>query len=256
MPQEIRFDKDRLTYAFDGAALKVERAKSHIDEIEDILSNIQAPESEPFILTRDSGGRYILKLSALGHRGRYIPVMLGDALHNLRSALDHVWTALDRELTGRESKACFPFERTRGGVKVKVEESIVFRKIPKVRELVLDKVKTYSTDGGDHVLWSLTKLNNIDKHNTLVPIIEVNQVENLMVRSGDFSMNFKNTTFQNVSNLFLSDLPVEYRCAGGIQVSAVFGSGLPVAGYSLVPTLRQMSVAVGAAINLFRREFT
>src|SRR5215470_7381865 len=78
--------------------LKVERATHHLIELR---SEIARVESGPYELVevRDEATEHLLGLSMYG-------VIIGDFVHNLRSALDHaVWKLADPPIIG---KTAFP----------------------------------------------------------------------------------------------------------------------------------------------------
>lgn len=96
-----------------------------------------------------------------------IPAMSGDVLQNLRSALDHLAYQLFRHHSGEKASArhiCFPIfddESNYLSQRGKKLEGIHPHSIA-----AIDQVKPYK--GGNDVLWRLHKLNNIDKHRTLI----------------------------------------------------------------------------------------
>src|SRR5690606_22121211 len=92
----------------------------------------------------------------------------GDALHNLRSALDVMWFAI-RHPGGpdwSDRKTQFPICEGANSF-VKALEGIE-KTFPKPAVDILNNVKPYK--GGNDGLWLLSRLNNIDKHNTLIPV--------------------------------------------------------------------------------------
>ncbi len=246
-------DTSGLPKAFHGATLKVERAENHIKELEGIIENIQVQEGEPLDITRDADGRYSLNISDLGEMGYQIPIVLGDAVHNLRAALDHVWTALDRAATGKpNSFANFPFDETRQNLVNRVDTSVVKCAFPKAGDLILDDIKTHCSEGGNHRLWSLTKLDNLDKHNMLIPTIELRKISKLFVRSGGAEMTFDDCEFGGELTLLDGPIAPEYYCRGKITINPVFPEGIAISGESVLKTLIYQSEATRNAINLFK----
>jgi hypothetical protein len=247
-------DTSGLEQAFDGATLKVGRAKRHINELEAIIESFWIGDSEALTATRDADGRYILRFPDLGEQGRQIPIILGDAIHNLRVAFDHVWTALDRAAPAKNSKfPTFPFHETRHNVIDWIDKSPVKRAFPQVKSLILDHIKPYSDAGGDHVLWSLTKLDKLDKHNILIPTIEVRKVGHVVVKSAGTTMTFTNCDIANVAALVSSDTPAEYYCYGEITIDPVFPDRLPVGGERVMQTLIYLAQATDSAIQRMRK---
>ncbi|MEO6924137.1 MAG: hypothetical protein ABI142_09955 [Bryocella sp.] len=95
-----------------------------------------------------------------------ISAMIGDAIHNLRSALDHVayqlvWVSLGRQPTGH---VYFPIADDRE--KYEVQRSRQLHGARPAAIAAVDAVTPYR--GGNDLLWQLHKLNNVDKHRVLL----------------------------------------------------------------------------------------
>jgi hypothetical protein len=94
-----------------------------------------------------------------------ISLTLGDGLHNLRCALDHIY----RQLViahGHAAGGNFPFKVDARGYKKqrqKVKQAVGTQALA-----VVDSLKPYQ--GGNELLWALHHLDTQDKHNLLVPV--------------------------------------------------------------------------------------
>jgi hypothetical protein len=145
---------------------KVERAKKHVEDLE---SRIRAFfDSAPDTAFRIEDDFHTRQRTYYLARVPEIPLdianTIGDVLHNLRSALDHIAYRLPRASNARawtqfpiaESAAKYMSPKIRGKVQV-------FRK--DVVE-ALDALKPYK--GGNDALWRLHELNKIDKHRLLL----------------------------------------------------------------------------------------
>ncbi len=153
-----------------GARLKLKRAKQHI---RDFNSRIRAfKKTNPCTLAskKDSQSGYqkccvksIKKLPA------ELPVISGDVLFNLRSALDHVamqlWIASGRD--GRERDVQFPIAESPAKFSAAISGQIKGARPDIVKALTA--IEAY--DGGrGHQLWVLKELNNVDKHRLLLRV--------------------------------------------------------------------------------------
>lgn len=227
--------------AFEGAFLKLERAKAHINEIEQIIDSLSIPSANPIRVRADIVGNYRVDLTQLPPQSTLIPIVIGDALHNLRSALDHVWNALDREVTGKAGiHVYFPFDESRPNLVLRLKRDPVILAYPQIEPIVLQEMKPYRTDGGDLFFWSLTKLNKIDKHNLLVPTIEIRRVEHLEVRTLGRSTVFENCTFGGPMTLVASDAAPECFMYGKILVEPIFAHDLPTGRSPIVKVLNHI----------------
>jgi hypothetical protein len=145
---------------------KVERAKKHIEDLHASL--------EAFWKTNPNRIRFQDDVKA-GERSYYlvtakdIPLdilnVIGDALHNLRSALDHTAYAFPLATGGKRGWNQFPIVDSAA----KYMSADVRGKVQTFREDVvkaLDALKPYK--GGNDTLWRLHELNKIDKHRLLL----------------------------------------------------------------------------------------
>ena len=100
---------------FDSALLKVERAKGHIADLQSTFETFVQAHRNPLRINRDpeTGA-----MSAEVHFGDPIPsslaLILGDAVHNLRTALDHATWELFGLYSGAQDKTTqFPVSKER-----------------------------------------------------------------------------------------------------------------------------------------------
>jgi len=137
--------------------VKSEWAKEHILQVEGFAAKVRPNVASLFI---DSQGN----LSGPDPtRAFHIHMVCsaGDAIHNLRSALDHLAWHLSHWETGEPSEGCaFPIARS-----LPDYESIKTRKVagmsPEAQEAI-DKLRPYK--GGNEPLWMIHYLDIVDKH--------------------------------------------------------------------------------------------
>jgi hypothetical protein len=107
-----------------------------------------------------------------------IGLLIGDCVHNLRSALDHIVYALvssnpDRPSGTPSTQTMFPIRDTHAGYRHQIEKLRRLDGLPDAAAALVDRMQPYHTreSGGDHTLhplWILDKLDNIDKHRRLM----------------------------------------------------------------------------------------
>jgi hypothetical protein len=151
--------------------LKIERAKKHILDLES--------EWTAFL---KSGGYVIAPDDDLNKRERSyrvsiakdipdaISLIAGDAIHNLRSALDHVAYCLVSIGTGRPGPfpgIYFPVAETPAKYKTAFPG-----KVQGMRQDAIDALSIIEPYGGGkgEILWQLHSLDNIDKHRLLLTV--------------------------------------------------------------------------------------
>jgi hypothetical protein len=157
--------------------IKIERANKHIAELEDAIlqsgvlhgktarANMDAEPGEPF-----------LHFGSFNVYAPEIPAMIGDAAHNLRSALDHlayhlVWVGTDNGEVRSQGweKIQFPIAHSADSYKSDRTAGKVQGMERKAIEAI-DALKPYK--GGNEPLWLLNKIDNADKHSFILPIGE------------------------------------------------------------------------------------
>jgi hypothetical protein len=155
--------RDRL----DLISVKVERAQEHLASLS---AEVRAYlESKPYAVgfKRDPESRRLIYFVAgVRPTPRRLSALLGDTIHNLRSALDHLAFQLVSVGTGKSpsSHVYFPIaddrakyiEQRRRQLKGATPSAIA----------VVDSLNPYK--GGNDELWLLHKLNNLDKHRVLI----------------------------------------------------------------------------------------
>lgn len=156
-----------------AAQLKVARAKKHIGEFD--VARVAFLGTNPYAATPEY---YAEKNVTIFFLDRWeevpdtIPLPLGDAVHNLRSALDYLWWQIVEVCNGRKpdpkERPAFPmfndlegFEKCLAKPSRKVETAAVQR-----TQDVLRRTQPYK--GGNDTIWGLNELDYIDKHRFLI----------------------------------------------------------------------------------------
>lgn len=148
--------------------IKVSRAKYHLSDLEQAISAYFA--TNPYVVgtkIEDNTRRLVYYLVSVKETPESIMSITGDILHNLRSALDHLAYQLFIAAGGTHAGSRhiqFPIVDNIGGyekAKTNLLQGLATNAIAAV-----DAIKPYN--GGNDVLWRLHKLENIDKHRTII----------------------------------------------------------------------------------------
>jgi hypothetical protein len=104
------------------------------------------------------------------------PLIIGDAINNIRSALDHLAYHLVQLGPAPIEKVYFPigkrskeFETDSGGIKQRLRSDAI---------KPLSEIKAYQ-EGSDELLWQLDCINNIDKHRLLLTVSAQNRFHSM-----------------------------------------------------------------------------
>lgn len=151
-------------HPLDGPRLKVKRANKHIYELEAALKDFGKTHPYEAVeqVEADTGDR-VWHAKVNRQPPRRLSAIVGDAVHNLRSALDHVMAGFFPD-AGRKSPA-YPISNTAE----QFEASL-----PKVKAAGQEAFKLIRASkaykGGNDALWGLRELDDIDKRRLLITI--------------------------------------------------------------------------------------
>lgn len=152
--------------------LKVKRADKHIDDLKSALRPFL--DSNPYKVTAKRNAdtrRLIYYVASVEPVPVCIPAISGDILTSLRSALDHLAQQLYLVGTGNtqgyRDKTSFPISPS-----AKDFESGLTRKVEGMRQDAIDAIRALQPYAGGNGadLWTLHRLNNIDKHRMIVTV--------------------------------------------------------------------------------------
>jgi len=157
---------------FVGPKLKIKRAKKHISELEALLQAFhQTKPYEPIREDDAKTGEYVYRVRIHKPIPVCISAIIGDIVHNLRSALDQL--ICDLVLANRKQirrGTGFPISAT-----VKHFEKASVGKIKGIStkaDRFIRRLKPYK--GGNTPLWILHELDALDKHQGIIPVAAAN----------------------------------------------------------------------------------
>jgi hypothetical protein len=161
--------------SFASSHKKVERAKKYIMEIHRLTQDFSQTDFYTLGIEHEAKTRrnfLCIKTDTSGLPTDDIALAIGDAAHNLRSALDHLWyrtVILCGGVPGKYTR--FPFLDAEDVLVPWLNEALKQGKITSpVVDLLLTSTKPYN--GANSVLCGLHNLNIQDKHEMLVPVLE------------------------------------------------------------------------------------
>jgi hypothetical protein len=152
---------------FDGARLKIRRAKHHVEDARKEIQQFLSRRPYRLIVETDSDPRFQRVVLRHGECIPYdIALIIGDAVHNLRSALDHMACELVRSNGQPDDYVTFPVQGTK--TKNKFNGTI---KNFKARKDVIDLIRALEPypDGAGSAIVGLHDIDIVDKHRLLVP---------------------------------------------------------------------------------------
>lgn len=212
---------------FAAARLKIERANKHIADFEKLTVTLE----DSYISTIE---RYeAIRCQVISYYPPDIPkfsetmaLVLGDAIHNLRVAIDYAYLgAIERHIPSiLKKQPPFPTGETRE----KVEERLKKRKIDilsrKLFDRILTDIKPYIV-GGNCLVRLLHDLDVSDKHWMLLPVARVGDARDIVMEDEKGNIITGNTHAVTGNGPYSVTFPIEYNIKdnGKLTVDVVFG---------------------------------
>lgn len=189
-----------------GVQLKLDRAEEHIDTVRQTIVAFLKREPRPFgyrteTTTRpDKSIECVLYAVVREQPPRTLAPMIGDAIHNIRSALDHLVYELASPSERNTGRTEFPIFSDEG--QFKKHSPAMLKGITGDARTLIQRVQPYiaSNPPRHDPLAILKKLSNLDKHRLLVPMIAAVSEIDSMVASDNAEIRFE----------FLEPGPVEH----------------------------------------------
>lgn len=242
---------------FPNSRLKIDRAYTHIHELEQLIAWYCAPDLHSPILQHDAAGHSKMVLQS-----EPIPpqtaLIVGDAIHCLRAALDHAAYTMT---TGKVKKEfiSFPFGKDRASLEGLINGGNISVAGPAVTKAIVEQIKPYLIDEntgeqGNPALWAMNKLDNIDKHREiLLATAEVETHIESLTFPPQYNIAVHNNTFGSVAGqhheIINIDIPI-LHAQGTTTVEIVFNEPEFFPGESVLPTLLQLAELTTGAIDI------
>jgi hypothetical protein len=241
---------------FRGSKLKIERANQHILDLNATLSAFVSTDFYSLRVEKDpKTGDHVLKFGTTRPLPERIPLIIGDALHNLRAALDFVASELVRRANGPMKHIKFPVRETREEMEAALRGGEIRVSHPDVITCILNEIKPYK--GGNDALCALHDMDIADKHLLLIPVLSVTALTHVDARVG--SNVFKGCAFTVIGGgeHAILEMPKEYelQCQGQPMFAVVFGQGQPLQGQPVAPTLHQLAQLVSGIVETIERAY-
>ena len=245
-----------------GPRLKVIRAKKHIDEF-DIAAKAFLDRKPYQIAVEENVGedRVDWPRTLVFHVREEIPedfsTIIGDAVHNLRSALDLMLCALVRA-NGRSDKGVqFPVARNADSLEEAIEKANVARGGDIALKFVRDH-KPYRGDGGNWAISAIHDLDILDKHRLIIAVSGASDLERAIVgkRWNSLSLTMPGYRWTGLDD---GAEMLKIRAEPGVEIgdevhatfSIAFGHRQPAGGAPVVKALTDIADYISALVNNF-----
>ena len=170
---------------FDSARLKIQRANDHIKDLDDKFSRFV--QDNPFVPsiendTRIGNARVAVNFTKAAPPLDQYATIIGDAIHNLRTALDHMTWEMVGNDGGKQNRFLkFPT----GDRQLSFENACNGIQTPSpIVKTSLTALEVFPGGRGE-MLYQLTLLDNADKHTVLTPVVNGSHITKLDVVRSD-----------------------------------------------------------------------
>jgi hypothetical protein len=241
---------------FGYAHLKIERANKHIAEIEQRLStssnnygpslNIEGKTGEQFLY-------YVFLDSALRPD---IALMVGDAIHNLKCALDIAWRDTVQRLNPEgfsPSRTKFPVTDTREKLISDLTQTARISSASRLFDFMVEQVKPYKEGDGD--ILALHTLDIDDKHHLLIPMLTVTGVMGVELENVDGTRLLTDILILPPERAFRRTVQpgAKFTDHGKVAFLVTFRQGTSLQGQEVMPALLRLSAKVLRIIRRLQR---
>jgi hypothetical protein len=163
-----------------GVRAKLLRAQTHLESINATVKSLLGPDgySEDVVGHQFENRELVIRARAPKSVDSNLSLVIGDCVHNLRSALDHLvlqLAALKKRTKDAERKTAFPIHLDSAAFKKATKDNvrpfISKEALAALEELQPYRVVVPGTDrplGERSVLWVLSQLDIIDKHRVIL----------------------------------------------------------------------------------------
>jgi hypothetical protein len=251
---------------FETSRLKIARARQHIFELETFISAFY--EANPLRLMVEEGTDPSIQdqMCCWNVRGftelpPQISIIIGDAVHNLRTSLDILAGDLVQLNSGNRKNVYFPFAGSANDLDAQINDKKMCRASIDVQKL-LRSMKPYK--GGNASLRVIHDLDARDKHSAIIASVGG-------VASPEFILHFKgqpNPIPEFASTLHVdgqtllmlpktANLPVGsvIPFTSGIVFEEIYPEGCPIKGREVVPTLKGFVDQIEGMVEAFAALF-
>lgn len=239
---------------FSGPRLKIIRAKQHIADFHARMVAFSKTDYYRLYVDKDSQtGNNAIKFEIVKPIPEDTALIIGDAIHNLKGALDFAINDIVFEKLGERPRFTrFPVRGSREELINAMNGGTIRKASVAISDLIVDVIKPYK--GGNDSIYALHDMNVIDKHQLLLPVVHVSSLVGVdaedenqnRIIGGTFVVSEGKVNIPLVSS---SNFKITNHGKAAFQV--FFGKGTPIEGKPVIYTLQDFTQAVTAIMDAF-----
>ena len=253
---------------FYRAHIKFKRACKHILDIERTLEAFARDHPDRIWVHKEHNGARLIGVEHSAALPSDIPLMIGDAVHNLRTALDHLVFELMCTFASPTSKERKHIKFPTGSSKASFDSHVrgMVRAAP---QEVLDAMVSFEAfpNGQGDFLYRLAELDNTDKHTLLIAVIRAAEMPTIDGVDSLAAAFIALAGIRGAPTTSIGSRAPVIRVTTGDDVSGyddtnatptvLFGDSIEgLAREPVIPSINQLRESVKEAINRVTRSFS
>ncbi len=241
-----------------GARLKIKRADKHIADIELSIDCLKKRLVCRAHIEPDTGCEFIkCDFEDIEDRETFddLPAMIGDAVHNLKCALDHAWLETMTRLVPAKSweRSKFPAYATPEDVESALRKLEIHISSPQFFDLIMTKVEPH--DRGDFAIRTVHELDIRDKHRLLIPVVHYSSIGDIYLKDQQGQVHRGDTwgTTIPLPHFVKFERGLHIEDPGNASFDVMFEYGDAGRETRTVDTLRLYSQYISRVVELFEQ---
>lgn len=243
-----------MTNVFPGPRLKIDRARHHVSELQQLLEGLATSNMFRLTARGNSIGVEIDK-----DFPPQVPLLIGDAIHNLRSALDIMICALVTLCGGTiTTRTQFLFRPTLPELLKDADKDSLKGVDRAIIAFIVQNIKPYR--GGHNSLYALHELDILDKHKLVIPVAVATGIAGVSAKGaggGTMTDCILVVSGQGHGRFDMVGLGGTVRITnpGTPIIEVRFEAGQPFAGVGVIPILTKLVEDVIEVVDLIEGEY-
>jgi hypothetical protein len=246
---------------FPQSRKKVERANEHIHDLNQRLLTFAKSDFYSVRVEEYKGENHVrIDIDKSGFDTMHAALIVGDALHNFRSALDMLYYQAMHETTGLTDQwTRFPIFNEREKLVSSIDGGLKKKGLSDdpsalaIRDVVVDVVKAYQA--GNYTLWALHDMNITDKHQLIIPIFDLMRFTDIRLQDE------RNEVFLANGQPYFTEESYRFKAGrkgkltvkdkGNAAIAIVFNAGIPFKDKPVIQGLREIAESLTRTIDAF-----
>jgi hypothetical protein len=164
---------------FSDSRAKIKRANEHIADLQAKIADL--PKHYISSIQIDAGARYKAIKYDVADTDFMVDValLIGDAVHNLKCALDYAWIeTIERLIPSAVNRfAKFPVYPSRNALEGALRGREVDEISKNIFRFIVEEIKPYN--GGNFAIWPVHVLDKRDKHRLMIPLVHFASIKGI-----------------------------------------------------------------------------